>query len=344
MLTMRKLINPTLEQLTASPEQFLRQMAGPVMVFVEGQQTDRCRGLVTLLHGNEPSGLRALHHWLLQQHTPICNLVCFIPSVAAALTEPLFTHRTSVGQRDMNRCFLPPYNDAPGLLAEEILALFSEFSPECVIDMHNTSGHSPDFGVVTLQDMAHEALVSLFSQRLIVTDLRLGALMETSTQHCPVVTVECGGAGDAAADQIARMGVHRYLTQDNVLQLAAGRQMDLYHHPVRLELNGDAAIAYADRYVLGTDLTIPPDLDRYNFETVDAGTLIGWLGQERRKAMRVCNAIGEDVFDQFFCITGNQLLTRRAIKLFMITTRPEIAISDCLLYAAMESEHEMLYT
>ncbi len=344
MLRLRKLINPTPEELTATPELFLRRMGGPVMIFVEGERTDRCRGLVTLLHGNEPSGLRALHAWLLTQKKPACNLICFIPSVAAALSEPLFTHRTFVGQRDMNRCFLPPYGDEPGLLAEEILALLAEFEPECVIDMHNTSGHSPDFGVVTLQDSAHEALIALFSNRLIVTNLRLGALMETSTQHCPVVTVECGGAMDAAADEIARRGLQRYLHDENVLQLPSGCEIDLYHHPVRLELRKDASVAYAQKYVLGTDLTVPPELDQYNFELVDPGTVIGWLGQERRSVMRVCNAAGEDVFEHYFHITGNQLLTRRPLKLFMITTRPEIAVSDCLLYAAMESEHEMLYT
>ncbi len=344
MLRLRKLINPGIDEIAPTPEMFLRQMGGPVMIFVEGQRTDRCRGLVTLLHGNEPSGLKALHAWLLTQQKPLYNLICFIPSVLAALSEPIFTHRTFVGQRDMNRCFLPPYNDEPGLLAEEILALLAEFEPECVIDMHNTSGHSPDFGVVTLQDSAHEALVALFSNRLIVTNLRLGALMETSTQHCPVVTVECGGAMDQAADEIARAGLQRYLHDEEVLQLPPGCEIDLYHHPVRLELSRDAAIAYAQHYVLGTDLTIPPDLDRYNFELVEAGTVIGWVGQDRRSVMRVRNAAGEDVFEQYFHITGNQLLTRRALKLFMITTRPEIAVSDCLLYAAMESEHEMLYT
>ena len=52
--------------------------------------------------------------------------------------------------------------------------------PEAVIDLHNTSGSGPSFGVCTHMDRQHDALVSLFTQRLIVSNLGLGALMEIS--------------------------------------------------------------------------------------------------------------------------------------------------------------------
>ncbi|MGI1669316.1 MAG: succinylglutamate desuccinylase/aspartoacylase family protein [Neptuniibacter sp.] len=342
---MKKLFNPQPNLFEENPEDFIRNLSEPVMIFKEGVNKTRTRGIVTLLHGNEPSGLRAVHKWLKSGVQPLCNIVCFIPSIPAAIIDPIFKYRVFPGQRDMNRCFLPPYNDEPGKRAEEILQIFSEYQPECIIDVHNTSGHSPDFGVVTFEDSAHEALVSLFTDRMIVTDLRLGALMETSTSKCPVVTIECGGAEDQSADEVAFRGLDKYLHQDNVLQLEHGHHLDLYRHPVRLELAPDCVVAYSDSYILGTDLTVLSGVDKFNFGEVERGELIGWLGNKKgRDCVSVKDSQGFDVFDKYFEVKGNQLLTAQPLKLFMITTRPDIAIGDCLLYATAESEHDILDT
>jgi len=342
---MKKLINPTPDELLDSAEAFIKEMADAVMIFVEGKQTDRTRGIVTLLHGNEPSGLRAFHRWLKSGEKPICNILCFIPAIPAAIEEQMFRHRVFPGQRDMNRCFFPPFSDEPGKIAEEILDIFSDYQPECIIDIHNTSGQSPDFGVVVYENAVHEALVSLFCDRLVITDLRLGALMETTSRRCPVVTIECGGAQDDGSDGVAWKGLQKYLYQEQVMELEHGHHMDLYRHPIRLELDQESVVAYADSYVLGTDLTVPSELDKCNFGTVERGQLIGWLGgRQGADCLRVHDAHGCDVREKYFEVKGNQLLTAQRLKLFMITTRPDIALSDCLLYAAAETEHEVLDT
>lgn len=342
---MKTLINPSPEQLPDTAETFIREIAAPLMIYISGQHTERTRGIVTLMHGNEPSGLRAVFRWLKSGRKPLCNILCFMPSIPAAIEDELFKHRVFPGQRDMNRCFLPPYLDPAGRLADEILTLLDEHKPECIIDLHNTSGHSPDFGVVTVGDEVHEALVSLFSHRLVVTDLRLGALMETTSARCPVVTIECGGVNDTSSDEIAWSGLQRYLYDDDVLQLCHGQRLDLYHHPVRLELAADTVIAFAEHAITGVDLTVPHYLDQRNFGTVEPGTLIAWLGSQRvEQRLKVQDAMGNDCLRQYFEVKGNQLLTAQRLKLFMITTRPDIALSDCLLYAAAESEHEIMDT
>ncbi|EAR63121.1 succinylglutamate desuccinylase/aspartoacylase domain-containing protein [Neptuniibacter caesariensis] len=342
---LKQLINPSPEQYCDTPEAFLKSLAEPTMIYIDGERSDRTRAVVTLLHGNEPSGIQALHRWLLTEKKPGFNLLCFIPSIPAALLEPLFRNRVYPGQRDMNRCFFPPYTDIPGRVAEEIVELLDHYQPECILDIHNTSGSSPDFGVVTYESEAHEALVSLFCDRLVITDLRMGALMERSTRRCPVVTIECGGAQDSGSSDVAWKGLQKYLYSDDVFVLQPGHHLDLYRHPVRLEFKQNTTIAFAESYVLGTDITVPTGLDRFNFGAVAAGTLIGWLGSEQaREQIKVLNAEGEDVFAEFFGIKGNQLYTVQELKLFMITTRPDIALGDCLLYAAKEQEHEVLDT
>ena len=157
-------------------EAFLRSLEGPTCFFLEGEDDSRTRALVTLLHGNEPSGAMAVFRWLKSCQRPAVNIVVIVASVAAALEFPVFSHRMLPRARDLNRCFRPPFDDAQGALAEEILEILHMHHPEAVIDMHNTSGSGPSFGVCTHMDHQHDALVSLFTQRLIVSNLGLGAL------------------------------------------------------------------------------------------------------------------------------------------------------------------------
>ncbi|WP_027852268.1 succinylglutamate desuccinylase/aspartoacylase domain-containing protein [Marinobacterium litorale] len=323
---------------------FLEQLGGAAMIIVPGRDRSRTRAVCTLLHGNEPSGLRALHRFLRSGHQPAVNLICFIPAVETALHEQLHQHRYLPGERDMNRCFLPPYNDRPGRIAERLLQLIAAFRPECLVDIHNTSGAGPAFGVVAHEDEQHEALVSLFTKHLVVTDIRLGALMEMSRPEMPIVTVECGGAGDTRADRVAFEGLMRYVDDDQVLKLARGTHLEIYHTPARLELIDDAQLAFATRPVPGADLTVPPDLERFNFGTAPAGTFIGWLapGEAPAQKLRARSGSGVDRFTELFRIDQGRLVTAQPLKLFMITHRPDIAKSDCLLYAAPESGHSRL--
>jgi len=323
--------------------EFLSRLGGAALILIPGRDRGRTRALCTLLHGNEPSGTRALHRFLREGHMPLVDLICFVPAVETALHEQLFLHRYMPGERDMNRCFLPPFDDRPGAIAERTLQLLAEYRPECVVDIHNTSGAGPAFGVVTYEDRRHEALVALFTEHLVVNDMRLGALMELSSPECPIVTVECGGAGDPRSDLIAYEGLIRYADSEEVLALTPGHHLELYHSPVRLELAEGATLAYDTRPVPGVDLTVPPDLERYNFGTAPAGTFIGWLdGHQSRTHLSARNGAGVDRLDDWFQIREGRLTTTQPLKLFMITHRRDIALSDCLLYAAPESEHRTL--
>ncbi len=339
----RFLHNPTPEMISSTVEGFLHQLGGPTLITVEGKDPSRTRAICTLLHGNEPSGLKAVHRWLRSGGTPSVNIICFIISVKAALCERLFLHRVLPGERDMNRCFAGPFDDYNGRIAEHMLALIDTYQPECMLDIHNTSGMSPAFGVATHEDPAHEALISLFTGHLIITDLTLGALMEISSSAMPVVTVECGGAEDERSDELAVDGLACYLYESQVMRLPEhGTHIDLYHHPVRLELHPTTVIEFADEPVPDVDLVVPTDLEQHNFGTAPEGTFIGWLGPRGVKVLRMIHADGRDLFSNYFRVEGRRLYTAQPMKLFMITHNKEIAVSDCLFYAAPEREHTVL--
>ncbi len=337
--------NPAADSLPDTAELWLRALGQATLVRQDGREPGRTRVVCTLLHGNELSGVRAVHRWLKEGQPPRCNTLFFIMAVTVALAEPCFSLRQLPGQRDMNRCFLPPYEDEPGRLVQRMLQLMWAETPEAVIDFHNTSGASPAFGVATHEDPAHESLLALFTPHLVITDLRLGALMELSDSRCPVVTIECGGLKDPAADEMAWAGLQKYLLRNDVLQPEPGQHIDLYHHPVRLELQPEAVLAFADQPVLGADLTIPLGLERYNFDLVERGTFIGWLSPHRgTRNLRLHNSVGDNLLKDYFEQHGNGLFTAQRLKLFMITSNPTIAASDCLLYAAPEREHTLLDT
>lgn len=327
--------DPAADEIADSVEAFLHQLTGPTLISKPGKDPTRTRAIATLLHGNEPSGLHAVHQWLKSGEQPAVNIICFIGSVQAALHEELFKHRMVPGQRDLNRCFRAPFDDYPCKIAQHFLQIVEQQRPECLIDVHNTSGSGPAFGVVTYDDPVHRALVALFTRRMVITDHRLKSLMEISDANLPVVTIECGGAQDPAAHQLAKHGLQRYLFDDDVMHLAEHDSiMDVYLHPIRLELADNTIIAFGDQPVAGAHLTVPTDVEKYNFGVVEPDTLLAWLGEQGEDALQVNSASGDDVLSHYFAVRDNGLYPLRSLKLFMVTSNATIAISDCLLYAA----------
>ena len=213
--------------------------------------------------------------------------------------------------------------------------------------MHNTSGSGPSFAVATFIDEKHEALTSIFTQRLIITHLKLGALMEISEHLCPTVTIECGGRLDNEADENAWDGLKNYFTSENVFATkSADWGLELLHNPVRLELKENRNLCYADHASADYDLTLPPTVEHLNFGVTIKNTLIGWINSDvasELSALFSCrNSFDESVLHELIYISGNQILARQDLKLFMITCDPVIAKMDCLLYAVKSDGSELL--
>jgi len=326
--------DPLATEVGDNVETFLYDLGGPACIFLTGQDITRTRALVTLQHGNEPSGALALHRWLKSGRQPRVNMVCILASVPAALEEPLFSNRSLPRARDLNRCYRPPFEDAQGKLAEEILEILHLHHPEAVIDMHNTSGSGPSFGVCTHMDRQHDALVSLFTQRLIVSSLRLGALMEISEHSYPTVTIEVGGREDDEAHELAFDGLCRYFESDTVL---AGEKTDwgleLLHDPIRLELNENISLTYAASMREDYDITLKPDIEHHNFGSVRPDTVLGWARGPERRLFTAIDAGGRCAVTRLVRIEDGVLYPAAPLRMFMITNNAGIAESDCLFYA-----------
>ncbi|MEX1197176.1 MAG: succinylglutamate desuccinylase [Pseudohongiellaceae bacterium] len=341
--TLRHWLRPGADIIGPHIESFLRNTGGPAHIEIPGRDTSRCRVLVTLLHGNETSGIKALHELLHRETRPAVTMHCFILATRAALLEPLFTHRQVPGQPDLNRCFRAPGEADPVSrshefhLAQTVWERIQALQPEAVVDMHNTSGEGPSFAVTTTLASRHEPIVSLFTQRLIVTDLKLGALMEQDSAQLPVVTVECGGAFEETADRIALEGLERYFTNNDIRRCPpTDWPLDVYRHPMRMEITHSIRLAYGESPRVGADLTLKADIEHHNFGSVTPDTPLGWANPDALGGLGVYDARRRNHLTRLYRIVDGMLYPVQRQKLFMITSNPAIAASDCLWYTVIE--------
>ncbi|ALS98033.1 succinylglutamate desuccinylase/aspartoacylase domain-containing protein [Lacimicrobium alkaliphilum] len=306
---------------------FLHTLPGPAVLHIPGKNTAITRVVVTLLHGNEPSGLNAIHRILSEGYEPRVNIKVIIASVVAAKTEPVFSHRMLPGQRDLNRCFSAGEKDLQSEIAMAIKEQIIRMTPESVVDLHNTSGSGPAFCVSTQSQEQHIALASHFSHRMILTDIILGSLMEQKL-GCPVITVESGGAQDDVADEVAYNGLLSFMDAENAFYRK--QHVELLNLPRRVELAKDRSIAYADSAQPDKDITLRRDIEKYNFGETPQDTCLGWIKENSLDALKLDRHPHR--LEQWFYLNDHCLMTKRPLRLFMVTTNATIAASDCLFY------------
>lgn len=335
--------NPKANEIGETAEEFLRILGRPSWLFFEGKDKHRSRVIVTLLHGNEPSGLRALHRWIKSSITPSVNFYVFIASVNAALAKPLFSHRYLANGKDLNRCFNQfdleigscqhdselAYEDK---LAISLLNRISDIKPECIVDIHNTSGYGPSFGVAIMDSHEIDCLVSLFTDKLIITDIRLAALMEIAQPQLPVVTIECGGSQDAGSVEIAFNGITQLAQRSDIFQPPSEHKIQKSLHPLRLQIRPDYALAYGKEFDQASDLTLIEEIESYNSKPVSSTDILGWLGGAGLEALEAIDGGGVNRVSDAFVEKDGALYSKGNVQLFMATRRLDIARSDCLFY------------
>ncbi|MGH8469986.1 MAG: succinylglutamate desuccinylase [Gammaproteobacteria bacterium] len=323
-----------LAHLPGSVEHWLRELDRATLLRVPGRDRSRVRIVTTLLHGNEPSGVRAVHAWLRSGVAPATDVVFYIGSVEAALAAPPWSHRALPHARDANRCFSPPFWGLEGERARELIERLEAARPEALLDLHNNSGRSPAYGVGTVADAAHLGLTGLFADRYMLSDLRLGTLIEATERFTASIVVECGRAQDPVADAVALAGLERYLSvEDLSVRAERWQAMEILHRPIRVRVHPDVRLAFGDAPVEGANLTVRSDIDRHNFDPVEPGIVLGWLGPPGTWPFDARGGDGVEVSAELFTSADGLVRIRRAMVPVMMAVSAAIARSDCLFYA-----------
>jgi hypothetical protein len=323
---------------------FLDALAGPTIVRVAGRDRSRRRVLSGTIHGNEPSGARALHRLLRDGVVPATDLLLFFGALDATRTEPRWTHRMPPGRRDLNRCFRGPFDDDNGRIARAALDVLLAAPIEAAVDIHNTTGKNPDFIIAGVVDDARCGLASLFSGRYLAWRLQLGTLSEVLDDVAVAITFECGQTGDDAACERAWQGALRFATLD-VLP-GTGAPSHVFRDPVRVRLQPGTSLRFDDvgsgvgsgvDVELDVDVVLDRRIDRHNFTVIEAGTRLGTVRAGAAWPLRVDgdHQQEQDWSRRLFTVSNGALLTAMPLVPMMMTTNAAVAQSDCLFYATI---------
>ncbi len=331
--------NPGKEILGQDAIQFLRNLGRTSWIDIKGVDESRSRVITTLLHGNEPSGLLSLHRWLLTNPRPVTNICVLIGAVDTALELPIFAHRMLPHQRDFNRCFRAPFDGLQGRLARSIIERLELLQPECICDIHNTSGTGPSFVIATADGTQTRVLAEKFCRRMIVTDFRLGSVMELKV-GCPAITIECGGAQDSEADEVASQGLECIATEDDLFMQGNGSDMydlpdelEVLFSPLRVELVPVATIAYEEEPSELADVSITPTIEHQNYGVTHQDYRLGWVGAGGLPSLSARDAAGQEQVHTLLREDNGWVYPAQNLRIFMATTNATIAATDCLFYA-----------
>ncbi len=333
--------DPAWQDLHADYEQFLLSMTGPTVIDISGIDQSKYRVFTTLLHGNEPSGIIAIHRYLteiIEQEKPATNLRFIICSVEAAATRPLFTHRYIDGGMDINRCFgknffyeyievQKGYCQRAALIEKSI----REVEPEMVIDLHNSSSSGPTFAVSSVVTTQTLSLASLFCQTLILSDLSMGSIMEQEF-NCPFITIECGGYQDEQAHEIAFSGITQVSQCENIGYIHQEKPVEVIYRPLRLQLKSETKLSYAQHDEGNSGVTLKDNIECFNFGSAHQGEMLGWIDGNGLDNLQLIDKSGANVLGEYFYARENQLVCRHNLRLFKATTNKSTATKDCLFY------------
>jgi len=335
--------NPQWQDLYADYEQFLLSLTGPTVIDLPGKDNSRCRVFLTLMQGDEPSGVIAMHRYLTESielaFIPETNIRFIICSVEAALQKPLFSTRYTDGGMDINRCFgkhcstecVGDIQSGYCQRASIIEQAIRDVKPEMVFDLHNASSPTPTFAVCSTVTTDTLSLASFFCQTLILSDLHIGSIMEQDFS-CPFITIECGGGQDEQAHEVAFAGISQVCKCDAIGYTHQEKSVEVIYRPLRLQLKKGVNLSFAQHDEGYCGVTLKDNIECFNFGSAHQDEMLGWTDGQGLNNLQLFDNKGNDVLDMYFYTRENQLVCRHNIKLFKATTNKTIATKDCLFY------------
>lgn len=314
--------------LDASATDLHRLLPRPTLLDLPGRRAQPLFVSI-LLHGNEDTGLRAIQQVLRSHgdHALPRRLLLFIGNVAAAraglrhLDEQPDYNRVWPGTREVN---LPEAR-----MLDAVTAYVAQNRPWASIDIHNNTGLNPHYACVNRLDAATLQLARLFSRIVVYFVRPLGVQSAAMASLCPAITVECGKAGTTQGDAHAAALVEAALQMDH-LPAHPPRPEDLavYHTIATVRVASERTFSFG---ASPAEIVFAPDIERWNFSDLDAGTPWAQVGEVDR-ALVVTDEAGDDVTDRYFACAHNRLVLQRPVTPAMLTRDARVIRQDCLCY------------
>lgn len=322
MLTVLHDIPPGL--LEAQPLRLDQILNGPTLVHLPGKR-ERPLFVSVLLHGNETSGFLALQALLreFQGRELPRALSFFIGNVEAA--------KRGVRQLevDYNRIWCdgrgPEFD-----MAEEILSEMGRRHVWAAVDIHNNTSRNPHYGCVTTLDSRGLRLARLFSEDVVYFLKPNTVLSAAFSELCPSVTLECGRVGDPAGARRTLAYLRKVMEMEEIpaTPLAEGA-VNLYHTMAAMKIPESVDFGFGET---DAPLAFPLELDLMNFTELAAGTVLGRVRNGAGNGLEVTDERDRQVFDAYFRLEGEELVTRRPFIPSMMTLNARVIREDCFGY------------
>jgi hypothetical protein len=324
--------------LDADEQSLLRALARPTLIRIPGAGTQPPRALSVLLHGDESTGLQAIHRVLRARRRHPFDLYVMIGNVQAALAPPGFASRYLDDQEDFNRIWgLDEPSTTQRRAADAILAQLRDAGPESVIDIHNNTGDNPFYAILTRVEPRSLTLATLFTTTILRWDLQAATMMESLNDVATTAAVECGLPGRPESLAFAVDGIRRYLAAPPLDDGGAVADHDLLGGLIKVTVDPAARFRFGGTLDDDHDLVLRPDADVHNFVEVPPGHVLGAIHPGAPLPMRAVDAAGRDVTAEHLLALDGEVTLRRTSVPVMMTRTVAATRKDCLFYLATET-------
>jgi len=322
--------------LAGSDEDALVVLNGkPALIRIPGEDPSRPARLVsTLLHGNEDSGYRAVLEMLRRKDRYPYDLWVFLGNTRAARQKGWFAHRYLDDQEDFNRVWgLGPATTRMRRCAQEVFAAVTADPLEGAIDLHNNTGDNPPYAIMAVRTAASTRLAGVCAAVALLWNLRIHALMEALSPHCPAVAVECGKAGLPASTAYALRALDAFLDTPDLHDPALPAPRALFEILHRVTVRPEVSVAFGGALSGEVDLVLHPGLDAANFGMLLTGTELGRVHPGAAMPLCAVDMQGRDTTERYFALEPDgALVVTQDVTPAMMTTTALQARRDCLTY------------
>jgi len=315
--------------LDTSVESLLELLGGPTLIHLPGRRPEPL--FVTVLaHGNESTGFYAVQS-LLQKYRDRelpRALSLFIGNVAAARQGRRFLE----GQTDYNRVW--PGTEQPDVpeaqMMQQVVDSIRARKAFASIDVHNNTGINPHYGCINRVDNQFLHLAAQFSRTVVYFIRPLGVQSMAMSHVCPAVTIECGKPDHEYGMEHARDYIDACLHMSELPQQpVASHDVNLFHTVAVVKIPADVHFGFDGDAV---DLQLNGNLDHLNFRELPTGTELGRVRPGAAVRLAVTDDNNQAVYDRYFSIKDNTLVTARPLMPSMLTLDETIIRQDCLGY------------
>ncbi len=303
-------------------------LPGPTLIHLAGAH-EPALFVSVLLHGNETTGWEAVRELLVRyagRRLPR-SLSLFIGNVQAAREG----RRVLPGQQDYNRIWRGAAHSPEHRLARQVLAEVDRRAWFAAVDVHNNTGKNPHYACINRLEHRFLHLARLFS-RTVVYFIRPDTVLSLAmASRCPAVTVECGQPGQARGVEHVSEFLDACLHLDHFPEHPlTPRDVDLFHTVATVKIPPSVRFGFGD--VEAVDLCLLPDIDRFNFTELPAGTAFGRVLRDGIRPFEVTDEAGREVFARFFDLKAGWIQTRIPVMPSMLTLDRDVIRQDCLCY------------